>query len=238
MIISKELFTKNVKDFNIDLKDVEIEMFDKYAQMLIDCNKKFNLTAIKEPDEIVLKHFVDSLSIMNTVEFCEGQTLIDVGTGAGFPGIPLLIMNPQLDITFLDSTGKKLIFIESVLDELSLFGETLNSRAEEVGQNPDYRESFDFATARAVSELRNIAEFCLPLVKKGGTFIAMKGSKVEEEIAQSENALKTLGGKIENNFKFELPSCGERSIIHIKKISQTPTKYPRNFSQITKHPIR
>lgn len=237
MIISKELFLNSVKDFNVDISDVQIQMFDRYAELLLDWNKKFNLTAIKEPDEIVTKHFADSLSIMKSQTFVDGQSLIDVGTGAGFPGIPLLIMNPGLDITFLDSTGKKIKFIEAVLEDLGLYAKTITARAEDVGNDPDYRESFDFATARAVSELRNIAEFCLPLVKKNGTFISMKGSKAQEEILSSDKAIKILGGRIERCESFELSDAGERNIVFIKKISQTPTKYPRNFSQITKHPL-
>lgn len=237
MIISKELFLNSVKDFNVDISDVQIQMFDRYAELLLDWNKKFNLTAIKEPDEIVTKHFADSLSIMKSQTFVDGQSLIDVGTGAGFPGIPLLIMNPGLDITFLDSTGKKIKFIEAVLEDLDLYAETITGRAEDVGNDPDYRESFDFATARAVSELRNIAEFCLPLIKKNGTFISMKGSKAQEEILSSDKAIEILGGRIERCESFKLSDVGERNIVFIKKISQTPTKYPRNFSQITKHPL-
>ena len=237
MIISKELFLNSVKDFNVDISDVQFQMFDRYAELLLDWNKKFNLTAIKKPDEIVTKHFADSLSIMKSQTFVDGQSLIDVGTGAGFPGIPLLIMNPKLDITFLDSTEKKIKFIEVVLEDLDLYAETITARAENVGNDPDYRESFDFATARAVSELRNIVEFCLPLVKKNGTFISMKGSKAQEEIVSSNKAIEILGGRIERCESFKLSDVGERNIVFIKKISQTPTKYPRNFSQITKHPL-
>ena len=237
MTISKELFINNLNKFNISINDSQLEMFDKYAEMLITWNKKFNLTAIKEPDDIVIKHFVDSLTVMSEFSFESGKKLIDVGTGAGFPGIPLLIMNNDLKATFLDSTGKKISFINAVLDELGLDGETLNCRAEEAANDSFYREKFDYSTARAVSELRNIAEFCLPFVKIGGTFISMKGARAQEEIDLSNKAITVLGGKIEKIQSFEIDSCGERTLIFIKKMSQTPTKYPRNYSQITKNPI-
>ncbi|MBQ7580412.1 MAG: 16S rRNA (guanine(527)-N(7))-methyltransferase RsmG [Clostridia bacterium] len=237
MIISKELLLSTVNSFGVNPDEIQVEMFDKFAQILIEWNGKFNLTAIKTPDEIVIKHFVDSLYIMKSVRFEEKQKLIDVGTGAGFPGLPLLIMNNDLDVTFLDSTGKKLTFIQAVLDELSLKGTTVVGRAEELGQLLEHRERYDFSTARAVSELKIGAELCLPLTKKGGTFIAMKGAKAFEEANEAKNAMKTLGGEIVGKDTIELPSAGERTVFIIKKISQTPTKYPRNYSQISKHPL-
>lgn len=237
MIISKELLLSIVNSFGVNPDETQVEMFDKFAQMLIEWNGKFNLTAIKTPDEIVIKHFADSLYIMKSVRFEEKQKLIDVGTGAGFPGLPLLIMNNDLDVTFLDSTGKKLTFIRAILDELSLRGITVVGRAEELGQLLEHRERYDFSTARAVSELKIGAELCLPLTKKSGTFIAMKGAKAFEEANEAKNALKTLGGEIVGKDTIELPSAGERTVFIIKKISQTPTKYPRNYSQISKHPL-
>ena len=237
MIISKELLYNTTKSFGVKLTEKQLDMFDIYASMLIEWNNKFNLTAIKSPDDIVFKHFVDSLSIMKTVAFEKGQSLVDVGTGAGFPGLPILIVNDGLDVTFVDSTAKKLSFISAVLDELSLKGTTIASRAEELGQNQKYREKYDFSTARAVSEMKIAAELCLPLTKKGGCFIAMKGAKAQEEAQFAKRALDVLGGRIEKADTFELSSVGERTIFCIKKISQTPTKYPRNFSQISKHPL-
>lgn len=237
MIISKELLLSSVKPFGVDLTEKQLEMFDIYAQMLLEWNKRFNLTAIKEPDDIVLKHFTDSLFIMKSVKFERKQKLIDVGTGAGFPGLPLLIANNELDVTFLDSTGKKLNFINAVLDELSLCGTTIVGRAEDLGQKQEYREKFDFSTARAVSELKVVSELCLPLTKPGGTFIAMKGSKALDEASEAEKSINLLGGRIEKTESLTLPSAGERNVFLIKKISQTPTRYPRNFSQISKHPL-
>ncbi len=235
MIISKDLFVISLKTFNIELSDEKIEMFDKYASLLIEWNSKFNLTAIKDPDGIVVKHFVDSLAVLSENKL-EGS-LIDVGTGAGFPGLPLLIAKDNLDVTFLDSTGKKIKFIETVLDELGLFGDTVNMRAEEAAKKDYLRESFDFATARAVSNLRDLSEYCLPFVKPGGKFISMKSAKTDEEIKDAKEAIKVLGGEIERINSFELADCGERTLVYIKKVRPTPTKYPRNYSQIVKNPI-
>lgn len=235
MFISKELFVESLKPYNISLSDEKIEMFDKYASLLVEWNSKFNLTAIKDADGIVLKHFVDSLIVLGENKI-EGS-LIDVGTGAGFPGLPLLITNDNLDVTFLDSTGKKIKFIETVLDELGLFADTVNARAEEAAKDEFLRESFDFATARAVSNLRDLSEYCLPFVKVGGKFISMKSAKTEEEITDAKEAIKVLGGEIEKVNSFELADCGERTLIFVKKVRPTPTKYPRNYSQIIKNPI-
>ncbi len=235
MFISKELFVESLKPYNISLSDEKIEMFDKYASLLVEWNSKFNLTAIKDADGIVVKHFVDSLIVLSENKI-EGS-LIDVGTGAGFPGLPLLITNDNLDVTFLDSTGKKIKFIETVLDELGLFADTVNARAEEAAKDEFLRESFDFATARAVSNLRDLSEYCLPFVKVGGKFISMKSAKTEEEITDAKEAIKVLGGEIEKVNSFELADCGERTLIFVKKVRPTPTKYPRNYSQIIKNPI-
>lgn len=235
MFISKELFIDSLKPYNITLSDEKIEMFDKYASLLVEWNAKFNLTAIKDPDGIVVKHFTDSLAVLSENKI-EG-TLIDVGTGAGFPGLPLLIANDNLDVTFLDSTGKKIKFIETVLDELGLYADTVNARAEEAARDEFLRESFDFATARAVSNLRDLSEYCLPFVKVGGKFISMKSAKTDEEINDAKEAIKVLGGEIEKVNSFELADCGERTLVFIKKVRPTPTKYPRNYSQIIKNPI-
>ena len=235
MMISKELFVNSLKPFNITLSDEKIEMFDKYASLLVEWNAKFNLTAIKDPDGIVVKHFVDSLAVLSENKL-EGS-LIDVGTGAGFPGLPLLIASDNLDVTFLDSTGKKIKFIETVLDELGLFADTFNARAEEAAKDDYLRENFDFATARAVSNLRDLSEYCLPFVKVGGKFISMKSAKTDEEIRDAKEAIKVLGGEIERINSFELADCGERTLVYIKKVRPTPTKYPRNYSQIVKNPI-
>ncbi len=238
MTISSELFTEELRKFNIELNDIAVNRFDKYAEMIIEWNKKFNLTAITNPDDIVIKHFTDSLSILSYLNFEKNQSLIDVGTGAGFPGIPLLIANPDINVTFLDSTGKKISFIENVLSELDLKGNTIIGRAEETANKKEYRESFDFCTARAVANLRELSECCLPFVKVNGTFISMKSAKTDEEIKDAKNAIDILGGEIEKVKSFELSDCGERTLIFIKKSRLTPTKYPRNYSQIMKKPLK
>ena len=237
-MINTELLKAKAADFNVALDEKALTRFDVYAEALVETNKMFNLTAITEPDDIVAKHFADSLSILKFVDIPQHSSLIDVGTGAGFPGLPLLIARPDLKITFLDSTNKKLGFIIETLQKLSLTGETIHSRAEEAGQNPVFREKFDFATARAVAALPVLSEYCLPLIRINGLFIAMKASSAAEETASSENALKTLGGKVENDFSFNTDENGERHIISVRKISQTLPKYPRPSAQIAKKPLK
>lgn len=237
MIISEELLLSELSKFNIVPDKEQITMLNLYARLLMEWNEKFNLTAIISPDDIVLKHFVDSLTVLSYGNFKNNSKIIDVGTGAGFPGLPLIIMKKGFFVTFLDSTGKKINFINAVLNELSIEAETIVGRAEEYAHKEGYRENYDFATARAVSELRKISELCLPFVKTGGEFIAMKGAKADEEVKEAENAIITVGGKIERTEKFYIDSQNERNLIFIKKISQTSTKYPRNYSQIVKHPL-
>lgn len=235
--ISMELLKNKAADFGVNLDEKALERFDLYAKLLVEWNEKINLTAITDPDGIVLKHFVDSLSVFSTINIPEGAKSIDVGTGAGFPGIPMLIARPDLKITLLDSTNKKLNVIRDILKKLDLQCEVLHTRAEEAGQNKTYREQYDFATARAVSNLRDLSEYCLPFVKKGGTFISMKSAKAEEEIAEGKNAIRILGGNIKEKKTFEIDEAGERTIILIEKVSTTPPKYPRPSAKIAKNPL-
>lgn len=232
MVIDKELLKSGAADFSVILGSEALDRFEKYAELLIETNKEVNLTSITEPNDIVIKHFVDSLSLLSAIELKEKATIIDVGTGAGFPGIALLIARPDLSITLLDSTKKKLSFIEQVLNELELTASTCHMRAEDAGKNPRYRESFDFAVARAVSNMRELSEYCLPFVKLGGEFIAMKGARAEDELSEARHAIKTLGGSVEGIKTFTLGEFGDRGLILLKKISQTPTKYPRCSAQI------
>lgn len=236
--ISMELLKNKAAEFGVNLDEKALERFDLYAKLLVEWNEKINLTAITDPDGIVLKHFVDSLSVFSTINIPEGAKSIDVGTGAGFPGIPMLIARPDLKITLLDSTNKKLNVIRDILEKLDLQCEVLHTRAEEAGQNKTYREQYDFATARAVSNLRDLSEYCLPFVKKGGTFISMKSAKAEEEIAEGKNAIRILGGNIKEKKTFEIDEAGERTIILIEKVSTTPPKYPRPSAKIAKNPLR
>lgn len=237
MFISKELLINTAEKYKVTLDDVAVERFDVYAQLLVEWNKVMNLTGITEPDDIVVKHFADSLTFLTYVDVPEGASLIDVGTGAGFPGVPLMIARPDLKVTLLDSTKKRLNFLSEVSRETNLEAEIVHARAEDAGKTAEYRESFDFATARAVTNLRDLSEYCLPFVKKGGYFVPMKSAKAEEEIAGAKKAIHILGGQIEEKHSFELEDAGNRTIIKIKKISQTPTKYPRPSAKMAKFPL-
>lgn len=237
-MLNKELFYETIKSFHINVDESTFTRLDKYAEMLIETNKSFNLTAIKEPDDVTVKHFADCLAIFKYVDIPENAKIIDVGTGAGFPGLVLKLFRPDIQMTFLDSTKKKLGFIENVLNECGVSGEILHMRAEEAAQLSKYRENFDFAIARAVAALPVLSEYCLPFVKVGGTFISMKSAESNEEISEGKKAISILGGNIEEDNVFDLVENMPRRIIKIKKNSQTPTKYPRPSAQISKKPIK
>lgn len=231
-MINTSLLKEKAFSFGVELDETALERFDRYAEMLVETNKVMNLTAITEPDEIVIKHFADSLSLFKYVDFPKNSGIIDVGTGAGFPGVALLIARPDLRITLLDSLNKRLVFLDNVLKELDLTAKTVHLRAEQAGQDKNFREKYDFAVSRAVAALPVLSEYCLPLIKIGGEFVAMKSALADEELGQSENAVKTLGGEVFSENSFELFGRGERTIVRIKKISQTPTKYPRASAKI------
>lgn len=234
MLINKDLLISNAKELGIELTEQAAERFDLLAELLVEQNKVMNLTAITDPDEIVIKHFIDSISLLSAVSPEKGAKILDLGTGAGFPGIPLLITRPDIDLTMVDSTAKKLAYVAATVEKLGLEAETLHARAEEAGKNPEYREQYNIVCSRAVAALNVLCEYCLPFVKVGGVFVAMKSAKAEEEIALAKNALKTLGGEIIDKKTFKLADGGERNLIIIKKISQTPPKYPRVSAQIAK----
>ena len=234
MLINKDLLISNAKELGIELTEQAAERFDLLAELLVEQNKVMNLTAITDPDEIVIKHFIDSISLLSAVNPEKGAKILDLGTGAGFPGIPLLITRPDIDLTMVDSTAKKLAYVAATVEKLGLEAETLHARAEEAGKNPEYREQYNIVCSRAVAALNVLCEYCLPFVKVGGVFVAMKSAKAEEEIALAKNALKTLGGEIIDKKTFKLADGGERNLIIIKKISQTPPKYPRVSAQIAK----
>ncbi len=236
-MINKDLLKTMASDMGIKLSPESLDRFDKYAEMLVETNKTLNLTAITEPDEIVSKHFCDCLSLLKEVEIPQGSKLIDVGTGAGFPGIVLLIARPDIKITLMDSTNKRLVFVQSVVDALELNANVVHSRAEEAGKNKAFREKYDFVTARAVANMQTLSEYCLPFLKVGGIFAAMKGAKASDELNTAKGAIKLLGGQVHSAKEFTLPDCGERSILCVKKISQTPPKYPRASAQIAKKPL-
>ena len=236
-MIDKQLLLDSCHDFEINLPESAPDKLDTYAQLLVEWNEKMNLTAITEPREIVLKHFVDSLLLLKAVELPEGASLIDVGTGAGFPSMPVKIVREDLKVTMLDSLQKRLTFLKEVNDQLGLDCTFIHSRAEDGGKQKTLREKFDFATARAVANLRDLAEYCLPYVKVGGYFVSLKGPDVEEEIKESKNAIATMGGKVEKVLQFTLPDESGRSIVLIKKISQTPPQFPRTAAKMAKKPI-
>ena len=231
------LLISDAEKLGISLTDEQLSLFEKLSELLVEQNKTMNLTAITDPDGIAVKHFADSISALSAYDFAEGAKVLDVGTGAGFPSIPLLIARPDLKMTMIDSTAKKLRYVASTVETLGLSAEVLHTRAEEAGQNKEYGENFDIVCSRAVAALNVLCEYCLPFVKVGGVFLAMKAAKVQEEIADAKNAIKTLGGKIVAEKSFTLSDGGERTIVVIKKISQVPSKYPRVSAQIAKKPL-
>lgn len=236
-MIDKQLLLEGCRSFEIELPQQAPDQLDGYAQLLVEWNEKMNLTAITEPKEIVWKHFVDSLLLLKAAELPQDASLIDVGTGAGFPSMPVKIARPDLKVTMLDSLQKRLTFLQAVNDQLGLDCTFVHARAEDGGKQKHLREQFDFATARAVANLRDLAEYCLPYVKVGGYFISLKGPEVEEEVRESKNAIATMGGKLEQILHFTLPEDSGRSIIVIKKISHTPPQFPRTAAKMAKKPI-
>ncbi len=237
MLINKELLRSNAASLGVELNDEALNRFDTLAQLLIEQNKTMNLTAITDPDEVVIKHFADSVSLFSAVKPDENAKILDLGTGAGFPGIPLLITRPDICLTMVDSTAKKLRYVADTVEKLGLEAEVLHARAEEAGKSPEYREQYDIVCSRAVAALNVLSEFCLPFVRVGGIFVAMKSAKAEEEIAAAKKAIGILGGKIVDKKTFTLSDGGERTLIIIKKISQTSPKYPRVSAQISKKPL-
>lgn len=229
---------ENEKYFNFHFSVEQLEQFFAYMNLLIEWNEKMNLTAIVEPNEIILKHFIDSITILKEID--NNSKIIDVGTGAGFPGVPLSIMNPTLKITLADSLNKRLIFLQEVVNQLGLKNiEIIHARAEELGKNKKYRENFDAATSRAVANLSTLSEYLIPLVKVGGKIISMKAGGAQEEIEAAKKAIKILGGKIKEIEEFKLPQTEiERTIILIKKEEHTPNKYPRKAGVPSKEPIK
>lgn len=237
-MLNRDLFYKTIAPFEVDIDAAGFDRLDKFAELLVETNKSFNLTAITEPDDVTVKHFADCLAIFKYAQIPENAKIIDVGTGAGFPGLVLKLARPDINMTFLDSTRKKLGFIEQVLSAVKLDGEILHMRAEEAAQLAKYRETFDFATARAVAALPVLSEYCLPFVKCGGSFISMKSAESDEEISLADKAIGVLGGKLASDTVFNLVENMPRRIIIIKKNSQTPTKYPRPSAQIAKKPLK
>ena len=236
-----EIFKKELKSqcskIKVNINDGQVLKFYKYMNMLIEWNEKINLTAIVEPKEIILKHFIDSLTVCNDIN--EGSSVADIGTGAGFPGIPLKILRPDIDVTLMDSLNKRINFLQIVIKELELNGiVAIHGRIEDFGKNKDFREKFDYSVSRAVANLSVLSEYMLPLVKVGGKCICMKGSSVDEELKKANKAIDILGGKLYDVNKFFLPDTDMgRNIVIIKKEKNTPSKYPRKPRIPNKEPI-
>lgn len=231
-------FQKGLFELGIELSEYQKQQFIDYYELLIQWNKVMNLTTITELSEIIQKHFIDSLSIVKVL-IPTKEKVLDVGTGAGFPGIPLKIVFPDLEIVLLDSLNKRLKFLEEVISKLSLNQiSTLHGRAEDYGKDINYREQFDFCVSRAVAKLSSLSEYCLPYVKQGGYFISYKSGKVQEELEMSINAFQILGAELKEVSEFMLPNTDiERSLIVLQKNAITPSKYPRSAAKLSKDPL-
>lgn len=234
MLINKIELDKLFAKGNLNVSDIQYDKLKKYSRLLVEWNEKINLTAITDPEGIAQKHFFDSVYPFTMIDVKKDAKLIDVGTGAGFPSCPLKIFRDDIKITLLDSLNKRIRFLQEVSDNLDLNAECVHGRAEELGRNNQYREQFDIACARAVANLTELCEYCLPFVKIGGKFVALKGSNGLEELKDAENAIKILGGEVETATEYTLPNGDGRVLAVIKKVAPTPEKYPRNKGQMKK----
>lgn len=233
-------FLKSLEKLNIHLNEKQMYQFMKYYEMLIETNKVMNLTAITDFDEVIDKHFVDSLALIQAIDLNKELKVIDVGTGAGFPGIPLKIAFPELDILLLDSLNKRIHFLDQVISELGLENiQTIHGRAEDFGKNPLYREKFDLCVSRAVANLSTLSEYCVPFVQVDGYFISYKSGKVQEELDASRHAVDILGGKVEKCLNYALADTDmERSLVVIHKLKPTKKAYPRKAGKPSKEPLQ
>lgn len=232
-------FIKDLEELGIFLTENQISQFLRYFELLVEWNEKINLTAITEYEDVLKKHFVDSLSLIKAYDLHQKKRIIDIGTGAGFPGLALKIAFPELEVTLLDSLNKRITFLNQVISELDLKGiEAIHGRAEDFAGKPEYRESFDISVSRAVANLTTLSEYCLPFVNIGGYFISYKSEKTETEISQAERAIMLLGGSVEKQVEFTLPSSDiYRNLVMIKKNQHTPKKYPRKAGLPAKDPL-
>lgn len=234
-MINTDFLKKEAENIGILLDDTALKRFDLFAELLVVWNSKMNLTAITEPDDIVVKHFIDSITPLSCFDLKKNAEIIDIGCGAGFPSLPLLITRPDLNVTFFDALEKRLKFIDAVLNELGFDGGLVHGRAEDFGKMPEFREQYDYAFTRAVAPLNVLAEYCLPFVKVGGSYISMKGA--DDETALGANAIRELGGETKNIVSLKLSNGDSRNLIFIKKISQTSSKYPRKSKKISSQPL-
>ncbi len=235
----KNKIISGAESYGLNLSDSQAQQFVDYMSLLREWNEKINLTAITEPEEVITKHFLDSMSVYATPYVKEGTSVIDVGTGAGFPGLVMKIAKPGIKLTLLDSLAKRLNFLQTVCEETNITDvEFVHSRAEDGGQNPAYREKFDVAIARAVANMSTLSEYLLPFVKVGGHFIAMKGPLADEELANAKKAIATLGGEIAEVAEVDVPFTDlHHRIVVVKKVKPTPKGYPRKAGTPSKKPL-
>ena len=235
-----ELMERASQDVGMSFNEEKYNKFIKYMRLVQEWNEKVNLTAILEDEEFVTKHFIDCIKIFKSEEIKNAKTIIDVGTGAGFPGLPIAIMDENIEITLLDSLNKRINFLNTVVKELGLKNvTTIHSRAEDGGKDKKLREKFDIATSRAVANMTVLSEFCLPFVKVGGHFVALKGPLVDEELSQSKNAIGTLGGKLQNVIEVDIEQTElKHNIVIVNKIKECPMSFPRKAGMVTKRPLK
>lgn len=235
-----EIFKRNIESIDVKLDDMQLAQLDKYYDILVEWNSFMNLTGITDYEEVMQKHYLDSLVLKLPLnKNSDSIKLIDVGTGAGFPGLPLKIAYPKVEVVLFDSLNKRIKFLDEVINQLSLKGiKTIHGRAEDGGRNPELREQFDVSVSRAVADLAVLSEYNMPFVKIGGYFVAYKSGEIDEEIAKAKKAVKILGGEIEKVEKFRLPESDiDRSLVYIKKVKATPKKFPRKAGIPSKEPI-
>lgn len=236
----KQLLIDGAEKLGFNLSENQINQFKKYYELLIEWNNKLNLTSITDEKEVIIKHFLDSIAIKNVIDLNNNNSLIDLGTGAGFPGIPLKIVYPRLKVTLVDSLNKRINFLLHVIDELGLVDiDCIHSRAEDLGNDDMYREQYDLCVSRAVADLSVLSEYCIPFVKINGDFISYKAIKSKQEVEESRNAINTLGGKLEDTYFVDIPfSEINRAFVVIKKQKNTPNKYPRKAGKPRKSPLK
>lgn len=223
--------------YGVQLSSVQLSQLDKYSDLLVEWNMKMNLTGITDSEGIMTRHFEDSIALLKYVDVDSRSKVIDVGTGAGFPGMVLKIIRPDLDMTLLDSLNKRIIFLNAVAEKIGVKVITVHLRAEEGGQMPEFREKYDIACARAVCNLRELAEYCIPYVKTGGKFVSMKGPNSSAELNSARPGIGTLGGKVSAVSEYKISDDSERTIIVVEKIKSTPSQFPRPFAKIKKKPL-
>lgn len=239
MDYNRDIFVNDLKKLGISITDKQLQQFIDYYELLVDWNTRMNLTSITEFGEVIKKHFVDSVSLISFYDFSKVESIIDVGTGAGFPGIPLKIMLPDIRVLLLDSLNKRVIFLNHVIENLSLENiNAIHSRAEDAGLDPTYRERYDLCVSRAVANLSTLSEYCLPFVKVGGYFVSYKSADIKDELDSASKALSVLGGNLDKVEEFTIPGTDiSRSFVFVNKCKKTGSKYPRKGALPKKHPL-